>query len=177
METDARSEIDCCAMDDQAPAPAQREGRRLRQGVLTDTGAGASVADGERVFPECPLEESEGSRSAQKFAGAGSETLANRGQRKVRLRLGAEDGCAAGLKFQDAAVRRPILSVGDSTSRGNCFWYDENGSFIVPKGSPEIAQVRALIAQVRNRIPMRKQNNVFVMDAWMDSDKGRFFPR
>ena len=81
------------------------------------------------------------------------------------------------MKFQDASVRRPILSVGDSTAAGNCFWYDDAGSYILPKGSPEIESIRRLIQACPKKIAMRKERNVFQLDAWVDTEAKPFFER
>ena len=156
---------------------AQRDGRRLRQGILTDTGAGASVADGALSFPEFPNHKSPASEAGQSFLGCGQESLQNRGQRHVKLRLGSEQGSLAGLRFQDAAVRRPILSVGDSTSMGNCFWYDQEGSHVIPRGSPKIAQIRHIIQGIKRKINIRKVKNVFQIDDWVENEAGDFFKR
>ena len=155
----------------------QREGRKIQQGILCDTGAGATVANGELVFPEFPLEESAGSRQGQTFVGPGHDSIQNRGQRKVQLRLGSENGRAAGFRFQDANVRRPILSVGESTDMNNSFWFDKTGSFILPSGCKEIAQIRKIIQSVKDKLEMKKEKNVFTMDAWVDASATKGFTR
>ena len=103
--------------------------------------------------------------------------MKNRGQRNVKLRLGSPDGSAAGFKFQDAEVRRTIMAVGDSTAAGNCFWYDDEGSYILPRGTPELAEIRKLIQKVCKKFTMRKENNVYQLDAWVDVPEERFFKR
>ena len=124
--------IECNVVGPSGDVGGQRAGRKLVHGVLCDTGAGATVADGSFAFPEFPLESSPGSRQGQTFVGPGRDAIENRGERKVHLRLGSEQGRKAGMKFQDAKVRRPILSVGESTGLGNSFWYDQEGSHILP---------------------------------------------
>ena len=78
------------------------------------------MADGEKDFPEFPLEESAGSKKGQKFLGPGSEKIPNRGQRKVNLVTGS--GVKSRITFQDSPVRRPILAVSDSTKAGT-WWH------------------------------------------------------
>ena len=85
--------------------------KQMKQGVLVDSGAGASVADGDD-FPGCVRESSEGSRRGQKFMGPGTEVLMNRGQ--ITVPIVTREAIASKLKFQDAKVRRPILAVKDS---------------------------------------------------------------
>ena len=143
--------------------------RKITQGVLVDSGAGVTIADGGKEFPEYALEPSDASRAGQTYAGAGAETIRNRGQRKVRIRLGSEGGPAANIKFQDAAVRRPILSVGESTEAGNLILFDQEASVIIPRGSPAIEEIRQIVRKAGNKLSMRKERNIFMMDAWVET--------
>ena len=142
---------------------AKNVARKLDQGILVDSGAGVTIADGSRHFPDYALE----TGIDRTFVGPGKEVIKNRGQRQPRLRLGREDGPIGKIKFQDAPVRRPILSVGDSTAIGNLVVMDEQGSAIILKGCPEIEMIRKLVKKAANKIPMRKNNNVFQVDAWV----------
>ena len=81
------------------------------------------------------------------------------------------------MKFQDAKVRRPILSVGESTGLGNSFWYDHEGSRILPVNCLETKKIRELIRGVKDKLTMRKERNVFVLDAWVDDAVTPGFPR
>ena len=142
---------------------AKNEVRKIEQGILVDSGAGVTIADGSRYFADYALE----TGINRTFVGPGKEVIKNRGQRQPRLRLGREDGPIGKIKFQDAPVRRPILSVGDSTSIGNLVIMDEQESAILLKGCPEIEQIRKLVKKAISKIPMRKHNNVFQVDAWV----------
>ena len=145
--------------------------RELEDGILVDSGAGASVANGSKEFPEFALEESPGSRAGQCYIGpGGKERLANKGQRKVRVRLCTPEGPSAGLKFQDADVRRTILSVGDSTSAGNMLCFDEAESVILPKGCPEIEEIRRIIKRAKYKMTMQKHRNIYKLPAWVETD-------
>ena len=147
--------------DGQAPGV-----RQLAQGILVDSGAGVSIADGTEVFPEYPVEESPGSKAGQTYAGAKKgDVIPNRGQRNVRLRLGGAAGERAALKMQDAPVRRPILSVSDSNDAGNLLVFDKEESAILPKGSPEIKQIRGLVAKAKRKISMKRNRGIFTLDA------------
>ena len=136
---------------------------KLEQGVLVDSGAGVTIADGGKHFAEYDLEPG----MTRTFIGPGKETISNRGQRRPKLRLGHEKGPVGSIKFQDAPVRRPILSVGDSTRVGNLLVMDEEVPAILFKGCPEIDQIRQLVRRAKMKIEMRKQNNVFQIDAWV----------
>ena len=143
--------------------------RELEKGVLVDSGAAATVANGAKECPEFALEESPGSKVGQHFVGPGKDRLPNRGQRKARLRLCTPTGPVAGLQFQDAEVRRPILSVGESIAAGNLIAFDQEESVILPKGCPEIEEIRAIIRRAKHKMPMEKDKNTFRLRAWVEA--------
>ena len=133
-----------------------------------DTGANATVANGEAEFPEYSLEESPGSRANQGFVGAGSQRIDNRGQRRVRLKIGSPTGRSAKITFQDAAVRRPICSVGETNDAGSMCVFDKQESVVLPKGCPEIEAIRRIIEKAKGKIAMQRTNNTFVLPAWVE---------
>ena len=137
--------------------------KQMKQGVLVDSGAGASVADGDD-FPGCVRESSEGSRRGQKFMGPGTEVLMNRGQ--ITVPIVTREAIASKLKFQDAQVRRPILAVKDSCKAGNLVLFDEDLSAIIPRQSREGQQIRALAKQAAIKITLDEVDGVYVMPAW-----------
>lgn len=147
--------------------------RKLPRGVLVDSGSSVTIANGGVEFPECPLKESPGSRRGQTYNGAGDETLENKGQRNVKLRLGGPEGRKARMNFQDAKVRRPILSVGETTDAQNSCWFDAEGSFMLTKGSPEQQEIRAIIKRARQKIEMLKVNGVYQMETWVDEEENK----
>ena len=139
----------------------------MKRGVLVDSGAAVTCANGEEEFPEYPLEASEASRKGESYVGPGKERIPNRGQRRPKLRLGSDRGRLAGITFQDAPVRRPILAVGESTAAGNLLIFDSVESAILPKDSPEIEIIRKIVQQARNRLTMKKERGIFKLDAWV----------
>ena len=149
---------------------AEKEGkRRLARGVLVDSGTGVTIADGAAEFPEYVLEPADPKHKGQTYRGPGKQgTIANRGQRRVPLRLCAEEGQLSIIKFQDGAVRRPILSVLESTEAGNTLVFDADESVILPKGCPEQVEIRRLIAQARRKLKMETENGVFKLNAWVE---------
>ena len=72
------------------------------------------------------------------------------------------------MRVQDAPVRRPILAVSDSTAAGNLLVFDSQGSAVLPKGAPEIEQIRCLIAQAANKLMMQQAKGIYTLDAWVD---------
>ena len=93
------------------------------------------------------------------------------------MRLGNADGTRARITFQDAAVRRPILSVGESTSAGNLYVFDDAESALIPKGSPEISEIRKLVQRAKNRLKIQKENNIYRIEAWVDPAEASVFGR
>ena len=148
----------------------------LQQGVLVDSGAGATLA------PEFPLETSEGSLRGQTFQGPGGDanTVRNLGQRRARLRFGQPLGQQGDVTFREAKIRRPIMSVGESTEAGNSFWFDEEESVILPRGAKEQTIIRDLVKKAIRKLTMRKDRKVFRLDAWVEipeAKDNRFFTR
>jgi len=144
---------------------APPKGRRLPRGILVDSGAGASVADGEKEFPDYPREESAGSKRGQLFLGPGSEKIPNRGQKKVNLMT--TSGVKSKITFQDSPVRRPILAVSDSTKAGNIVAFDGDESCIIPRDTEEGKQIRAIIAKARRKVTLELEQGVYQIPAWV----------
>ena len=156
--------------------------RVIQQGVLVDSGAGAKLADGSIEFPEFPLETSEGSLRGQTCQGPGGDANVVRklGQRRARLRFGQPLRQQGEVTFQEAKIRRPIMSVGESTEAGNSFWFDEEESVILPRGAKEQAIIRDLVKKAIRKLTMRKDRKVFRLDAWVElpeAEDNRFFTR
>ena len=149
--------------------PVEAKPRRLAKGLLVDTGAGVTIANGADSFPEYPLEPSVGSKSGQEYAGPGEkDIIKNRGQRNIKLRLGSAGGQLAAVRFQDAAVRRPILSVGESTEAGNMYVFDKQGSMILLSGCPEIEEIRRIMGRATMKIGMSKDRNTYQVEAFVE---------
>ena len=53
---------------------------------------------------------------------------------------------------------------------------DEDESAILPKGAPEIEQIRILLKRVVNRLTLTKQRHEYRLDAWVElpEDKSTF---
>ena len=138
--------------------------RKLRKGVLVDSGAGASVFDSDGL-PGCQRSESAGSRRGQKFMGPGGETIDNRGQ--VTVPIITSEGIRSDMKFQDARVRRPILAVKDSCRAGNICLFDNDASVIMPRNSPEGRSIRELIKRAKTKVSLEELDGVYVLPAWV----------
>jgi len=139
--------------------------RRLPKGILVDSGAGASVADGEKDFPEYKREESAGSKRGQMFIGPGSEKIPNRGQKKINLQT--TSGVKSKITFQDSPVRRPILAVSDSTKAGNLVCFDQDESVIIPRDTDEGKKIREIIGRARRKVTLELEQGVYQIPAWV----------
>ena len=119
----------------------QRAGklRKIQHGILVDSGAGASCADGDQ-FPEFAREESAGSKRGQHFVSAAKERIPNRGQKMISFQT--KTGIRSRVNLQDVKVRRPILAVSDSTKVGNLLCFDEEESVIMPRNCEEGKKIR-----------------------------------
>ena len=70
------------------------------------------------------------------------------------------------MTFQDAAVRRPILAVSDSTKAENLLCFDKDLSVIINRNSPEGRAIRDLISKMKDKIVMQEHNGTYKLDAW-----------
>ena len=163
------SDVDLNAIGKTATGPR----RKLPRGVLIDSWAGASVADGQDS-PEFPKQASAGSRNGQHFAGPGNERIKNRGQFKAQLRTAA--GTRANILFHGAQVRRPILAVSDSTRNGNLLAFDKDESIIIRKDSLEGQAIRRIIKNAQKKIPLDLVGGVYELPVWVDSDQAEASP-
>lgn len=153
-ESDEDEKILFIAVEEMIPLNrVEPQPRRSAQGLLVDTGAGVTIANGSESFLQYELETSPGSKAGQQYAGPGEKgVIKNRGQRLAKLRLGSSTGWLTAIKFQDAAVRRPILSVGESTEADNVYIFDRLGSAIPLKGGPEVEEIRRLVIKLMSRL-------------------------
>ena len=129
-----------------------------------DSGAGAAVADPAQ-FPGCTVTDSPGSLAGQIFVGPGNEKIANQGQFAAPMRL--EDGRLTNSTYQAAVVRKPLMAVSSVNDKDNLVLFDKQGSFIIPGGNKAlVAQIRALVNKVPDKVQLHRKNGVFHMKAW-----------
>ena len=90
------------------------------------------------------------------------------------------NGVASATKFQGADVRKPLLAVSGLNDKGNPVWFDHDttgGSFIIPKGAPELLEIRKLIKQVKARVRLDRKGGIFQLRNWTPDAKAEGFPR
>ena len=143
----------------------EKEGlRKLRKSVTVDSGAAVCVADPDDV-PEYPLESSEGSRKGQVFAGCGKERLKILGQKKFPVMT--KNGELRGLCMQAAKVRKPLLAVSAACDKEQFVFFDNDGSVIADRNCAEAVEIRRLVKLIKEKIELRRENGVYLFDAWV----------
>ena len=85
---------------------------------------------------------------------------------KIQPEVLVESGDIARINYAGAKVRKPLLAVSDLNGRENPCWFDGEKSYIIPAGSEEIPEIRALIQKVRRKIKMHLENGVFKLRTW-----------
>ena len=76
------------------------------------------------------------------------------------------------IKFQVAKVRKPLLAVSGMVDKGNMVVFDAEGSYILPKDAKHMAQIRQLIRQTSDKIPMHREKGVFILKTEYHQDVG-----
>ena len=126
--------------------------------------------DGDR-FPGVSRKPSAGSKAGRHYVGAGpGDKILNRGEKTFRARR-SKEAATHKMTFQDAPVRKALAAVSGVTSQGNGVWFDNDReeSCIMPGNCPEMAQIRKLVKQVRDRITLELKKGVYVMPMWVQT--------
>ena len=98
--------------------------------------------------------------------GPGEETYANVGQ--VDLQMVNEDGLPCTGEFQVAdGLKKPLAAVCDSCDKGNICLFDNDGSFMIRRDSPEGRMIRELAAKAKRKTRIYRKNGVYVMPVWI----------
>ena len=78
-----------------------------------------------------------------------------------------DDGRMTNSTYQAARVRKPLMAVSSVNDKGNLVLFDNQESFIIPgNNKPLIAQIRALVQKVPDKVKLHRKNGVFHMKAW-----------
>ena len=102
--------------------------------VIVDSGASSSMLP-IRMCTNYELQESEGSKSGQKFAGANGNPIHNTGERV--LYIVTDEGHHKKLMMQVCDVRKPLLSVSSCNANGTVVVLDGNNSYMQNKRTGE----------------------------------------
>ena len=152
-------------MDKAESVPASRGLKECKPWTV-DSGAAECVADPDDI-PEGQLVPSPASLAGKGYVGAGKERIANLGQ--MRARRVTESGQLSSTLFQAAKVRKPLLAVSSTTSKGNFVAFDHEdygGGCIIPASAPELPMIRQLIKQVADRVQLHQEKGVYLLRNW-----------
>ena len=108
----------------------------------------------------------------------GGNRIKNEGQMTVKRLM--PNGVLSATKFQAASIRKPLLAVSGLNDKGNPVWFDHDqtgGSFIIPGDAPELAQIRALIQRIKQRVRLDRKGGVFQLRNWAARAGSKGFPR
>ena len=111
-----------------------------------------------------------GGGGKKKYIGHGGELIPHLGE--LAPGIMTENGALARMKFQDTEVRKPLLAASAIADKGNLTVFDEGGSYIIPKGSKLIDQIRKLLERTDKKIPLHRRNGVYNMKAWLLPEQG-----
>ena len=135
--------------------------------MILDSGAGASVANGKKHFPEWKLRASEGIRKGITYVGAGEERIPNQGERRGRLMF--EHGKTGFTTFQEAEVRQPLVAVSETCDKNDiCLFTNEKcGSMVAPVRDPIVQEILRLAQQLKDKIEVHRVKGTYHIPAWI----------
>jgi hypothetical protein len=158
-------EIDLNVADDDMDVDGEpKKFRGKRMDATLDSGAGASVMNPKHA-PGYKVEPSPGSIAGQRYVGPGGERIPNEGQLQVGIQLmDAKDKHAC---FQAAQVRKTLLAVSGVCDKEQFCFFDNDGSWICNRNSPEAIAIRKLIAAMKNKIGVERKGGIYVLPMWL----------
>ena len=152
-EEDACEDL-ACLMSVDAEQGHHKNGKGLNVLRITlDSGASANVIPTD-MFPDIPLQESEGSRKGQYWISADGTKIYNEGQKEVRFTT--RKGRKMKIMFQVGKVTKPLLSAFKVAEFGN--------EVLIKKDKAEIANRKTGAS-----IDLRRENGVFVFEVDTES--------
>jgi len=118
--------------------------------ITFDSGAAANVIPKD-MFPDVPLEESEGSKKGQYWVSAKGGKIYNLGEKRIEFET--DEGNKYVVIFQVADVTKPLLSAFKVTEKGNKVMLEKDHAQIVTGDG-------------KKKTALRKEGKVFVMNGW-----------
>ena len=156
--------IDLMVLGDRMEVDQVEDGGRMD--VTVDSGAGESVAN-PLSMPQYPVAPSAGSLRGQKYKGPAGEIIPNQGQQRIGVTI--ESGSKRAMTFQSAPVRKPLLAVSGACDRDQFVFFDNDGSFICRRDTPEAMAILKLIKQIpsQDKIALHRKNGTYSMPVWL----------
>ena len=119
--------------------------------VTMDSGAAVSVMPAW-WYPR------EQKRTGVEYTVANGAKIADMGEKLLKFEF--DDGGNGSMKFRLANVTKPLGAISSVCDRGNRVVFDSEGSYVDLQSSGK-------------RIPLRRQNGVYVMDVWVGGSKAK----
>ena len=143
-----------------------------RMDITVDSGAAESVAN-PRSMKQYPVEPSPGSKRGQKYRGPGKEIIPNEGQQRVGVKT--EAGSLRAMTFQSAPVRRPLLAVSAACDKDQFVIFDNDGSFICRRDTPEGREVLRLIKSMaqKDKMQLQRKNGTYILPVTLQPFQGQ----
>ena len=102
--------------------------------------------------------------------GPGGEIYPNEGQATLSM-VHAKAGRPCTGEFQVAeGLTKALMAVSDCNDKGNVAVFDNGGSGIIPRESPEGREIRRLTQKALARqagVQVERKNGVFIMPMWL----------
>jgi hypothetical protein len=117
-----------------------------------DSGASHSVAP-HTAAPGVKVNESEGSKRGQHYVAAGGQRIPNIGEQTIKFKT--KEGKRSSLKWQNAEVSKPLLSISHICDSGHEVTFTKTGGMITNSESGRTTT-------------FRRKNNVYVLDMLID---------
>ena len=64
-------------------------------------------------------------------------------------------------------LTKPLAAMSDACDRGNLGLFDNDGSYLIRRDSPEGIQIRALAAKAFEKIAVSRRNGVYGMEMYV----------
>ena len=119
-----------------------------------DSGAAHSVAPLEAA-PGFPVMPSPGSRRGQHYVSAGGERIPNIGEQVIKFRT--PEGRKSSIKWQNAPVTKPLLSVSHICDGGHEVTFKKDGGTVLNIKSGRVTE-------------FRRKGNVYVLDMVIENN-------
>ena len=134
-----------------------------------DTGAGKSVTSA-KTAAGYTIRPSAGSKAGQRFIGPGDERYPNKGE--VTLRFDTEESLPLCGDFQVAdGLSKTLAAVSDSCDKGNLGFFDNDGSYLIRRDSPEGREMIRLAALATRKVKLYRKNGTYLLPLWLKEEK------
>ena len=79
------------------------------------------------------------------------------------------------MTFQSAPVRKPLLAVSGACDRDQFVIFDNDGSYICKRDTPEGRAVLQLVKQIKaqDKIALTRKNGTYSMPIWLQPFQGQ----